>query len=270
MTRRNTSLRGLERAFARLAKRRAVTGTKAGPPRAAFCRCADEEGAVMTILLNARPLATLVASCIFASARLGGRARTISLSPRPRPTCVSAPVALDYALETEMTVHDWVLCTSAPLAEQLGARSHLGHRRSAFRLCEPRRRALLRPVSRTARDPARAPLLGSRQHRPRHAGLRRARQSLRRLGLGVRRSPAAFRKISRPTFSDWNLLSRDAFATPRCHVRNLAIQRSFKDVDFQRNRCRKACVERAAWGAKPSRGLSQDGEPRKEDRKCAS
>ncbi len=72
----------------------------------------------MTILLNARPLATLVASCIFASAGWAAAPNDIPVTA-PAPDVVSAPVALDYALETEMTVHNWVLCTSAPLAEQL-------------------------------------------------------------------------------------------------------------------------------------------------------
>lgn len=35
------------------------------------------------------------------------------------PAVAGAASAIDYALETEMVVHNWVLCVSQPLAEQL-------------------------------------------------------------------------------------------------------------------------------------------------------
>jgi hypothetical protein len=47
---------------------------------------------------------------------------------------IPSQTALDYALETEMVVHDWVLCVSQPLAEQLArARAvSLADARSAY------------------------------------------------------------------------------------------------------------------------------------------
>jgi len=48
--------------------------------------------------------------------------------PVPVVTGIGAPI--DYALETEMVVHDWVLCVSQPLAEQL-ARAREGGAESA-------------------------------------------------------------------------------------------------------------------------------------------
>jgi hypothetical protein len=44
--------------------------------------------------------------------------------PAPTATGVGAPI--DYALETEMVVHNWVLCVSQPLAEQLAKARNAG------------------------------------------------------------------------------------------------------------------------------------------------
>jgi len=56
---------------------------------------------------------------------LGG-ATAWAAAPDDLPIETSAPAvgavvpgAIDYALETEMVVHDWVLCVSAPVAEEL-------------------------------------------------------------------------------------------------------------------------------------------------------
>jgi hypothetical protein len=72
----------------------------------------------MAIALNAHRLATLAACCLFASAGWAAAPDDITVATPP-PDLVAAPAALDYALETEMTVHNWVLCVSAPQAKQL-------------------------------------------------------------------------------------------------------------------------------------------------------
>lgn len=60
------------------------------------------------------------ASAFCAASSLALAAAPDELAPEDSAPAIAviAP-SLDYALETEMVVHDWVLCISQPLAEQL-------------------------------------------------------------------------------------------------------------------------------------------------------
>jgi hypothetical protein len=91
-----------------------------------------EEGEVMTTALTL-VRAAAVLCCAFQSMSFAAAPDDIAVEAPAAPE-VAAPVGLDYALETEMVVHNWVLCISAPLAEQLArARAtSLDEARSAY------------------------------------------------------------------------------------------------------------------------------------------
>jgi hypothetical protein len=60
------------------------------------------------------------AAALCAASSLAFAAAPDELAPAtPAPSIAVIAPTLDYALEAEMVVHDWVLCISQPLAEQL-------------------------------------------------------------------------------------------------------------------------------------------------------
>lgn len=72
--------------------------------------------------------AAIVASTLVAPAAWSAAPDALLEEPAPVVTGVGAPI--NYALETEMVVQNWVLCVSQPLAEQL-ARAREGGPESA-------------------------------------------------------------------------------------------------------------------------------------------
>jgi hypothetical protein len=76
----------------------------------------DEEGEMMTTLLTL-VRAAAVLCCAFQSVAFAAAPDNIAVETMATPEIVAPP--LDYALETEMVVHNWVLCVSAPVAEKL-------------------------------------------------------------------------------------------------------------------------------------------------------
>lgn len=84
---------------------------------------------MMSIFVHACGAAAVVALCVAAPVAWSAAPDALPAEePIPVVTGISAPI--DYALETEMVVHDWVLCVSQPLAEQL-ARAREGGAESA-------------------------------------------------------------------------------------------------------------------------------------------
>lgn len=71
----------------------------------------------MEIARALRRAAALACSSLLASASWAAAPDDLSIASAPDPA--AQPAALDYALETEMVVHDWVLCVSASGAEEL-------------------------------------------------------------------------------------------------------------------------------------------------------
>jgi hypothetical protein len=71
---------------------------------------------MMIMFLNVCRAAAFAALSLSATAALA--AAPDNLAPDATTSTGIAP-AIDYALETEMVVHNWVLCVSQPLAEQL-------------------------------------------------------------------------------------------------------------------------------------------------------
>ena len=87
----------------------------------------------MNITLKSCRLAAIAACCVLVSTAWAAAPDNLSVEPAIA-NVAAPPGTLDYALETEMVVHNWVLCVSAPLAEQLArARtSSLEEARSAY------------------------------------------------------------------------------------------------------------------------------------------
>jgi hypothetical protein len=87
----------------------------------------------MIIVPNGFRLAAVAACCILASSAWAAAPDEVAVAPIA-PDVVAAPAAIGYALDTEMVVHNWVLCVSAPIAEQLArARtSSIDEARSAY------------------------------------------------------------------------------------------------------------------------------------------
>jgi hypothetical protein len=83
----------------------------------------------MTLILRGCRAATIVALGLIAPAAWSAAPDALPVEePAPVVSGIAAPI--DYALETEMVVHNWVLCVSQPLAEQL-ARARDGGPESA-------------------------------------------------------------------------------------------------------------------------------------------
>jgi hypothetical protein len=86
--------------------------------RAAACSRADEEGAATMFSSNSCRAAAVAALCVVAPAGWAAAPDDLAVvTAAPEAAAVSP--AIDYALETEMVVHNWVLCVSAPIAEHL-------------------------------------------------------------------------------------------------------------------------------------------------------
>ena len=140
----------------------------------------------MSLFLRACRAAAFVA--LTSIAPTPGRPHPMRFRPsEPTPVVTGLGAAIDYSLETEMVVHDWVLCVSQPLAEQLARAREAGAEsaRSAYadlagaRSCGkfPELRVILQQSALRVRDGCRL----------RRARLRRAGQSVRRLGVRIRR-----------------------------------------------------------------------------------
>jgi hypothetical protein len=79
----------------------------------------------MNMFVHACRAAAIVALTLIAPAAWSAAPDALPVEePTPVVTGISAPI--DYALETEMVVHDWVLCISQPLAEQLARAREAG------------------------------------------------------------------------------------------------------------------------------------------------
>ena len=78
-------------------------------------------------------LAAVAACCFLGSNAWAAAPDDLAVAPIA-PDVVAAPAAIGYALDTEMVVHNWVLCVSAPVAEKLArARtSSAGEARSIY------------------------------------------------------------------------------------------------------------------------------------------
>jgi hypothetical protein len=79
----------------------------------------------MTMFVHACRFAAIVALTVTAPAGWSAAPDALPVEEEtPVVTGISAPI--DYALETEMVVHDWVLCVSQPFAEQLARSREAG------------------------------------------------------------------------------------------------------------------------------------------------
>jgi hypothetical protein len=83
------------------------------------------KGLVMSLFVNACRAAAIVASTLIAPAAWSAAPDALPAEEStPLGTGIGAPI--DYALETEMVVRNWVLCVSQPLAEQLARAREAG------------------------------------------------------------------------------------------------------------------------------------------------
>ena len=163
------------------------------------------------------------------------RGRPHPMRFRPTSRRLSSPglaPPIDYSLETEMVVHNWVLCVSQPLAEQLAKAREAGPEsaRSAYADLAGARSCGKFPELRVILQQS---LYQSRKRcRLRRARLRGAGQSLRRLGDRLRR-------FGQPAGVDVQLASAAAFrifrrTADRCVAAGKRgdSQRSFGDAMF--------------------------------------
>ncbi len=73
----------------------------------------------MTTVLNSfRRVALAAACCALASVSWAAAPDDLPV-PASAPAATVAPPIGDYALQTQMVVHNWVLCVSEPVAEKL-------------------------------------------------------------------------------------------------------------------------------------------------------
>ena len=79
----------------------------------------------MSIFVHACGAAAVVALSVAAPVAWSAAPDALP-AEEPIPVVTGISVPIDYALETEMVVHDWVLCVSQPLAEQLARAREAG------------------------------------------------------------------------------------------------------------------------------------------------